>query len=52
MNSKTLVVGAWLAVAPASPRRSWQVTSDAYVRAFVDVLKDFDYFDLDAEPEK
>ena len=30
----------------------WQATSDAYVRAFVDVLRDFDYFDSDAEPEK
>ena len=28
----------------------WKATSDAYVKAFVDVLRDFDYFD--AEPEK
>ena len=27
-------------------------TSDAYVKAFVDVLRDFDCFDPDAEPEK
>ena len=31
---------------------SQRATSDAYVRAFVDVLRDFDYFDSDAELEK
>ena len=30
----------------------WRATSDAYVRAFVNVLRDFDYFDPDAEPGK